>query len=215
MQRALAGKVAWVQGASRGVGRAVAVRLGAEGARVLVSARGERALGETVGEIAFQGGRACHLVADARDPSACEAAARHALATLGGLDLVVTCAGVSSSAPLLDPTVDALGAGVAGALHAFRAAAPLLPRGGRLIAVASSRARADAATSGVGALVVGATSALVRALALELAPRGVTVHGVAGRCDDAADPDDLARAVALLAGPAGDLFAAQVLSVGP
>lgn len=87
----LKGTVAWVTQGGGGVGRAVAVELAAHGARVLVTGAVERALGETVGEIVFQGGTARHLVADGREQAQAAAAARRAVELWGRLDVVVAC----------------------------------------------------------------------------------------------------------------------------
>lgn len=212
MERPLAGKVAWVVGGSRGLGRAAAVRLAGEGARVLVTARGARALGDAVGEIAFQGGKAAHLVADARDADAMALAARHASATLGGLDLVIFAAASPAATPLLDGALvdlsDAVSTAVFGALHAVRAAAASLPRGGRFVAVV----RAADGRRGAASLVVAGLSSLTRALAAELGPRGVTANLVLAGAE--AEHDEVARVVAFVAGPGGAAVSGQVLGVG-
>lgn len=182
MERALAGKVAWVTGASRGLGRAIAVRLAGEGARVLVTGRDPRALGETVGEIAFQGGKAVHLVADVRDPVAMERAARHAAEALGSLDVVVANAGLSATTPLvagdLAQMTDVITTNLLGTLHTFRAATPLAPRGGRFVAIGSTLGGRGAAGMGAYAASKAGVEGLVRALAHELARLGLTVNAV-------------------------------------
>lgn len=71
------------------VGRAVALALAARGVRVVVAGRGEKALGETVGEIVYGGGKARHVVADARDPAQIGVAVDRANDVFGGLDIVV------------------------------------------------------------------------------------------------------------------------------
>ncbi len=208
MERPLSGKVAWVVGGSRGLGRAAAVRLAGEGARVLVTGRGARGLGEAVGEIAFQGGRAAHLVADARDADAMEAAARHATATFGGLDLVVFAAAPRGPSSLVDGALAELDAAVStswlGALHAARASSKL-SRGGRFLALAW---RTDGAAS---SLVVAGLSGLTRTLATELAPRGVTANTLTAGAS--ADPDHVAQVLAFLAGPSGALVSGQTVDV--
>jgi NAD(P)-dependent dehydrogenase (short-subunit alcohol dehydrogenase family) len=80
----LAGKVVLVMGAGEGIGRAVALALGAAGARVLAAGREERALGETVGEIAHGGGKARMLASG--EP---EAAVARTLELFGAIDAVV------------------------------------------------------------------------------------------------------------------------------
>src|ERR1022692_4514441 len=78
MARLLDGQVALVTGGGKGIGRAIALELSAGGARVLVTGRDERALGETVGEIAHGGGQARHLVGDVREEPHARAAAAKA-----------------------------------------------------------------------------------------------------------------------------------------
>jgi NAD(P)-dependent dehydrogenase (short-subunit alcohol dehydrogenase family) len=88
----LHGRVALVTGADEDVGKAVALALAARGARVVVMGRDERALAETVGEIACGGGKARHVAGDVRDPKHVAAAVERATEVFGGLDIVVGCA---------------------------------------------------------------------------------------------------------------------------
>lgn len=76
-------------GGGDAVGRAVALALAARGVRVVVVGAVERALGETVGEIVYGGGKARHVVADARDAVRVAQAVDRATEVFGGLDLVV------------------------------------------------------------------------------------------------------------------------------
>lgn len=85
----LGGRVALVTDAGRGLGRAIALSLAARGARVLVTGAEERPLGETVGEIAYGGGKARHLAGDVADPAFREAVLARAIELFGGLDVVV------------------------------------------------------------------------------------------------------------------------------
>ncbi len=83
MRRALEGKVAAVVDAGEARGRAFALALAAQGVRIVAAGADERALAETVGEIAFGGGQARHVVGGV------EEARQRALATWGRLDVVV------------------------------------------------------------------------------------------------------------------------------
>src|SRR5207237_9911517 len=94
----LDGKVAWITGGGKGIGRAIALALAARGVRVLVTGREEKALGYVVGEIANGGGKARHLVADVRDPLHAENAVAKAIATWGALDIVIANAAHSVQA---------------------------------------------------------------------------------------------------------------------
>jgi len=87
--RSLEGQTALVTGGGQGIGRAVSLALSARGVRVVVTGRDEKALGETVGEIAHGGGKARHVVGDVRDPIQLSAAADRAIEVFGGLNIVV------------------------------------------------------------------------------------------------------------------------------
>ncbi len=86
---AFRGRVAWVVGGDEPLGRAIALELAGRGVALLVTGRDERELGKTVGEIAYQGGKARHLVADAREPADIEDALAHLASAFGKPDLVV------------------------------------------------------------------------------------------------------------------------------
>jgi NAD(P)-dependent dehydrogenase (short-subunit alcohol dehydrogenase family) len=92
----LTGKTALVTGASRGIGRAIAVGLARAGADVALSARDEALLAEVRGEVEALGRRAVVLPADVTDADACAQLAADAIAGLGGLDVLVNNAGGSS-----------------------------------------------------------------------------------------------------------------------
>lgn len=104
----LAGKVALVTGASRGIGTAIAVRLAAEGATVVVSARTvdqadstlEGTLGDTVEEITAAGGSAVAIAADLSRPDERERLVAEALADLGRVDILVNNAAVTYFTPV-------------------------------------------------------------------------------------------------------------------
>src|SRR5262249_11736906 len=137
----LDGRVAWVTGGGKGIGRAIALALGARGARVLVTGREERALGSVVGEIANGGGKARHLVADVRDPEKARAAVAKALDTWGTLDVVVANAGQSGRAPLggdLARAREILETNLIGAYCTFDAALAVMKGPGRLVAIGSA-----------------------------------------------------------------------------
>src|SRR3954468_21803377 len=91
----LEGKTALVTGGGEEMGRAIALALSARGVRIVVTGREEKALGETVGEIAHGGGKARHLAGDVRDPAHVSAAVGRAFEVFGGLDIVVANAGQS------------------------------------------------------------------------------------------------------------------------
>jgi len=175
----LDGQVAWVTGGGKGIGRAIALALGARGACVLVTGREERALGYVVGEIANGGGKARHVVADVRDPKAAARAVEKAIATWGRLDVVVANAAIRGG-PVGGPLGGDEGHGEAvlatnllGAYATFDAAARGM-RAGRLIAMgcASHEGGAAFVASKAG------LAALVGAAARDLSPRGIAAHHV-------------------------------------
>lgn len=180
----LAGRAALVTGASRGLGREIARSLAAGGARVWLNGRDLPALDAVADEVAARGGRARALPFDITD----EAAASAAIADLegeGGLDILVNCAGMRDRRGLQD--MDAAGfrrmleVNLVPGFTLSRAAAPQMATKGRgrivhVTSIAGPIARAgDAAYTASKNGLAG----LVRALAAELGPQGITVNGVA------------------------------------
>lgn len=106
--KTLKGKVALVTGASRGIGRAIALRFAAEGATVVITARSlntatvEGTLSETARLIETAGGRAIALAADLENPAERDALVERAVAAAGGLDILVNNAGYAEYAPVAD-----------------------------------------------------------------------------------------------------------------
>src|SRR5438270_13830201 len=96
----LQGKVALVTGASSGIGRATALRLARQGARVVLAARTVAALEQVAGEIRAAGGGALAVGTDVTDEGQCRGAVETAVARFGRLDLLLCCAGVSMRAEL-------------------------------------------------------------------------------------------------------------------
>jgi len=90
----LTGKTAIVTGASSGIGRAIAERMGAAGAHVILSGRTADAMADSAARITDAGGRATVLVGDVREPSAIDELVATALAADGHLDILVNNAGV-------------------------------------------------------------------------------------------------------------------------
>jgi 3-oxoacyl-[acyl-carrier protein] reductase len=136
-------RLALVTGASRGAGRAIALRLAQEGMTVALLARGQAALAEAAAEARAAGGRTLELVADVRDEAQVQAAFEQARRMLGGLDLVVLNAGVSVNGEVARYSLadwrTVLDTNLTGAFLCARAAIPLLRArgGGNLIAIAS------------------------------------------------------------------------------
>lgn len=96
IERDLSGKTAVVTGASRGIGRAIACKLAAEGASVVLNYKGSRERAEEVkARIEAEGGTAYLLPCDVVDFAACEAFMKEAIGLLGRLDILVNNAGMS------------------------------------------------------------------------------------------------------------------------
>ena len=133
---ALVGEVALVTGGGRGIGKAIAIALAGRGAKVVVTGRDERALGETVGEIVYQGGAARHLAGDVRDAAHLRQAVSRAVDVFGGLHIVVANAGQSGRVDLgtdLERARAILDTNVIGAYQTLDAAAPSMGGPGRVV----------------------------------------------------------------------------------
>lgn len=168
MDLGLSGKRCVVTGATRGIGRAVARTLAAEGARVLTVARS-----------------GADLDADITDPAAAEAIVAAAQKRLGGIDVLVNNAGTSANIPLGELSEEdwelQWQLNVRGPDRLMRAAAPLMARGGwgRIVNVASSSGKRSSATNVAYSVTKSAQLALSRAYAEAWAARGVLVNAVA------------------------------------
>jgi 3-oxoacyl-[acyl-carrier protein] reductase len=180
----LAGRVALVTGASRGIGRAIAIRLAAQGALILAAARGDNAAG-TVQEIQAAGGRAEVLSLDVTDPAAIEAAVTSALERHSRLDILVNNAGITRDQLMLRLKRDDWDAVLATNLTSayMLTQAVLKPmirqRTGRIICISSvvgqsgNPGQANYAASKAG--LIG----FAKSVALEVASRNITVNVVA------------------------------------
>lgn len=181
----LDGKVALVTGGNRGLGRIAVQALAEAGATVALTSRAEEAASTVADEVCrLHGVRCLGVGLDVRDRDAVEATVARVIDELGGLHILVNNAGVNireSVFDLQDESWEAvLGTNLTGAMHCARAAAPHLKAQGwgRIVNMASMLAhvgipqRASYASSKAGLL------GLTRALALDLAPYGVTVNAL-------------------------------------
>lgn len=181
----LQGQRVMVVGASRGIGRAVALELGRRGAIVGVHYReGAESARAVVDDILAAEGNAAAFCFDVRDAEAVRRESDRFAAENGGLDALVCCAGVLRTGLLaLAADVDlkaVLEVNVLGALHCARAALPhlLRQRGGNLVFIGSVAAHRPTRGQVAYAASKAALEGLTRALAVEYAQKGIRAHCV-------------------------------------
>jgi NAD(P)-dependent dehydrogenase (short-subunit alcohol dehydrogenase family) len=178
----LLGKKAYVTGASRGIGAAIARRLAADGADVAIGYENSSKAAETLAEeIRKTGRRAVAIQMNAADPGAVKAAVDRAAAELGGLDILVNNAGIFRAGPVESMTladIDAtLAVNVRAVVLAAQAAIPYLPEGGRIINIGSNLAtRVPDGGMSVYAMSKSALIGWTQGLARDLGERGITVN---------------------------------------
>jgi NAD(P)-dependent dehydrogenase (short-subunit alcohol dehydrogenase family) len=179
------GRRALVTGASRGIGRAIAVALAAEGHQVIASARGEAGLRETVAAAADLPGGIAPLAADMANPDDCAALSGRAAEALGEpLEIVVYCAGIARAGAVADLSLsdwnETMQVNVTGAFQVIQPAIPGMVEGrwGRIVNIASLYARFAAKHAGAYASSKHAILGLTRTLSAELVQRGVTANAI-------------------------------------
>jgi NAD(P)-dependent dehydrogenase (short-subunit alcohol dehydrogenase family) len=177
----LAGRRALVTGATNGIGRATALKLGSLGAEVLVHGRDADRAGEVVAAIEGDGGTARFVAGDLRETED----VRRIAAEAEGADILVNNAGVSLFAPTAETDIDALGrmlqANVEAAFMLVGALAPAMAeRGsGAIVGVSSMAAHVGLPGSAGYAASKVALEGMTRAWTAEYSPRGVRVNAVA------------------------------------
>ncbi|TNF79343.1 3-oxoacyl-ACP reductase FabG [Pseudomonas sp. ICMP22404] len=193
----LNGKVALIQGGSRGIGAAIVKRLAAEGAAVAFTYVSSAAKAEELqNSITAAGGKALAIKADSADADAIRNAVEATAKTFGGLDILVNNAGVLAMAPLdefkLEDFDQTLAINVRSVFIATQAAARHMTEGGRVINIGSTNAdRVPFAGAAPYAMSKAALVGLTKGLARDLGPRGITVNNVQpGPVDTDMNPAD-------------------------
>lgn len=188
------GTRAVVTGAGRGIGKAEALALAASGARLVVNyAHDGDAAGRVVEEIRASGGEAYAVAADMADPQGPDDLMDRAVSLLGGLDVLVSNAGVEHFGDL--GTVGAAEFDAAFAVNtrgqflAVQGAAGHMGQGGRIVCTSSMSATTAFPRHAVYSGSKRAVEAMVACLALDLAPRGIAINAIApgGTASDMAD----------------------------
>lgn len=179
----LEGKTAIVTGSSRGIGRAIATRLAAEGARVVVCARTRATLDEVVREIESASGKAAALNLDLREPESGDRLVDFAVKAFGGIDIVVNNAGATRRGPFVKLTdedwADSFALKFFGAVRVTRAAWPHLQKSaGSVVFISGAGGRTPGAEFAAGGSVNAGLLSLTKALAEAGIREGVQVNAV-------------------------------------
>jgi NAD(P)-dependent dehydrogenase (short-subunit alcohol dehydrogenase family) len=180
----LDGKVAWVTGASRGLGRALAYALAGAGAELLLMARSEAPMRRIADEIAAAGGVAQVVVGSVDDPADVAAAAERIDRHWGRLDVLVNNAGVSpmftrSERVTAEDWRTVLDVNLTGPLACCQAAFPAMADGGSIVNVSSIHGVSAHERLVAYAASKGGVEMLTRCLAVEWAPKGIRVNSIA------------------------------------
>ena len=228
MVRELEGKTALVTGATKGIGRAAALRLGADGAAIVAVGRSQADGESLVAEIAAGGGRAIFVAGDVASSTDWARIAQATTDAFGGCDIVVASAGVSRPAPIREMPLsqyrDLNAINLKGCFFALQTGAKLIRahgRGGSIILVASIVGKIGVAGHSNYAASKDGVRLMTKAAALELGPEKIRVNSLhpgmirtdmtAGYPEKAIGPsiplgrfglpEEMADAISFLAGP--------------
>ncbi|QSN65078.1 SDR family oxidoreductase [Caballeronia sp. M1242] len=184
MANSLSGKIAFVTGGARGIGAAVVSRLAAEGAAVAFTYRGSTAQASALAaKIEETGGRVLAIQSDAADADALTRAIDQAARHFGKIDVLVNNAGVLYLGPVdafsLDDFDKTVAVNVRAVFVATKAVLPYMPAGGRIVNIGSTNADRMPFPGGAAyAMSKAALQGLVKGLARDLGPKGITVNNV-------------------------------------
>jgi 3-oxoacyl-[acyl-carrier protein] reductase len=180
--------VALVLAGSRGMGRGSAIALATRGARVAITGRSQDSLAATAAELAELGADPVHVVSDVSDPTDLDAAFQAVDEAYGRLDVLVANAGSPDRGPFLDLSDASWEAAyeltLMSVVRSISAALDRFADAGRIVIIGSSSVRRPIPNLTISNALRPALNGLVKHLAVELAPRGLTVNMVSpGRVD--------------------------------
>ena len=181
MSLPLEGKTALVTGGSRGIGRAIAERLAADGAAIVINyARNEQLAHEVVKAISAKGGKAIGVQADVSKPAEVQRLFSEAEKAIGGLDIVIANAGVHIVKPLIENTEAdydyIFDINTRGVFFTLQEAGRRVRDGGRIVVVSTGGTKMHFANMSLYLGSKGAIEQFARSLSHELGPRNVTVN---------------------------------------
>ncbi|WP_420238939.1 SDR family NAD(P)-dependent oxidoreductase [Telmatobacter bradus] len=181
----LEGKTVVVTGGTSGIGRALAIGLAEAGATVVASGRREQQLAETAAAIEAAGSKTLRVTSDVCDRASLQNLLNATVESFGRVDILVNCAGIIKRTPTLDVTDEEwegiLNTNLNGTLRASQVfGRHMLEHGtGRIINIASLNSYVALTEVAAYAASKSAVTSLTRSLAVEWAPKGVTVNAIA------------------------------------
>lgn len=235
-------RVVFVTGASRGIGRAIALVFARAGARVVLVSRTVEQLQEVADEVCASGGKALVVPTDVAVASEVDRAVEHVVDKWGRLDVLINNAGLIDFGPLdqIEPAAwdRVIGANLTGAYLCSRAAAAVMERqqDGRIVNITSVSAQTGGVSGGVHYTASkGGLAAMTKTLARDLAPHGITVNAISPGQIDAdpkllspeqrqevtamiplgrlGEPEEIAYAALFLASPMADYITGTTIDV--
>jgi 2-hydroxycyclohexanecarboxyl-CoA dehydrogenase len=177
-------RVAVVTGGASGMGRAICHKLADQGRRIGVLDIDAAAADRVAGEIAASGGAACAMAVDVSDRAAVERALDGVRSAFGPVEIMVTSAGIEGFEDFLDISPEAwdrmLAVNLTGTFHCLQAVVPDMADAGwgRIVTISSSSAQSGTRRMSHYVASKGGVIAFTKALALDLAPKGITVNTI-------------------------------------